>query len=175
MRIAEHISTQSSGPVTQHQGHPLRLMRFAEQVFHGDPADMLVQGFIGLLAACVNVWLKVNPFVAVYVALVMCDTFLGVRLSKRMGRPFSWRRMFYGPGEKIIFTTVILIAAELMQGYLPLFGTTGYLTQAIGGYMSMVLFLEALGKYDKLTGNHVLRMVRERIGGLFGNKKPTRR
>ncbi len=168
-----HIATVG----TQGPNQPLRLMRFADQVFHGNPSDMLMQGIIAMLAACVNVWVKVNPFVGVYVAMVVVDTILGVRLNKRIGRPFLWRRLLYGPGEKIVFTTLILIAAEFMQGYLPLFGTTGYLTQAIGAYMSMVLFLEALGKYDQLTGNHVLAMVRDRIGSLFGQKTktPTRR
>ena len=159
-RIAQDLAQQAAEPERVHES--TRIQKFIVQVFQGHPGDMLIQGIAAMLGALVRVWWKVNPFVGVYVAMVIIDTILGVRLSKRQGTPFKWSRLLYGPGEKIAFTTLILIAAEFMQRYLP----GEWLTQSIGAYMSAVLFLEAISKYDKLTGHHILELAREKLSFL---------
>lgn len=157
--VREHFTQQAPASPPELLEAPTRFEKFIEQVFHGNPADMLIQGIGSALGAIVSVWIKINPFVGVYIVLVVVDTFLGVRLSRREGRPFKWSRLLYGPGEKIAFTALILLAAEFMERYIP----GEFLTQAIGAYMSVVLFLEALGKYDKLTGHNILALVREKL------------
>ena len=145
------------------------LKGFIHQVFSGNPSDMMIQGVAGALGAIVSAWAEVNPFVGAYVVIVVVDTFLGVRLSQKEGRKFVWTRLLRGPGEKVIFTTVVLVAAQFMELFIP----GNFLAYGIAAYMSAVLFLEMVGKYDKLTGNTTLEWVRERIGSLT-NIKPAK-
>ena len=144
-----------------------RLKVFIMQVFNGNPVDMLMQSIAGVFAALVSAWVEVNPFVGAYVVIVVVDTFLGVRLSKKQGRKFSWSHLLWGPGQKIVFTTVILVAAHFMDRFIP----GDVLAYGIAGYMCAVLFLEAVSKYDKLTDNNILSYVRDRLAALVPTKK----
>lgn len=139
-----------------------RLKAFIHKVFAGDPIDMLIQGIVGALGAIVSAWAAVNPFVGAYIMIVIVDTFLGVRLSRKQGRAFSWTLLLWGPGQKVVFTSVILLAAQFMELFIP----GNFLAYGMAAYMSAVLFLEAVGKYDKLSGNEILGWVRARIGSL---------
>ena len=146
-----------------------RFKAFTAQVFNGNPVDMAIQAVVGIIGGILSVWVKVSPFVGAYIFIVAMDTFLGVRLSKRKGRPFSWSHLLWGPGQKIVFTAAIMVAGGFMDRFVP----GELIAQSISGYMSAVLFLEAVGKYDKLTGNHILDGVRERLSGIFSPAKPT--
>ena len=143
-----------------------RFKTFLLQVFSGNPADMVIQAMVGITGGLMSVIAEVNPFIGAYIAIVAVDTFLGVRLSKKEGKAFSWSHLLWGPGQKIVFTAVILVAAQFMEVFMP----GEFLTQGIGAYMSAVLFLEAVGKYDKLTGNSILDAVRGKLAA-FGVKK----
>lgn len=140
-----------------------RLKNFITKVFAGDPVDMFLQAIIGALGAMVSAWAAVNPFVGAYVMIVIVDTFLGVRLSKKEGKAFSWSHLLWGPGQKVVFTSVILLAAQFMEVFIP----GNFLAYGMAAYMSAVLFLEAVGKYDKLSGHSILSWVRARIGSLI--------
>lgn len=154
----------------QNIGALARLDRFAEQVFHGNPIDMMLQGLFAALGAIASAWMEVNPFVGIYIALVVIDTILGVRVSAKEGVAFRWRRLLYGPGEKVVFGGLILLAAQFMEVHIP----GGYLSHGMAAYMSGVLFLEAAGKYDKITGYNIMGFVHERLSAVVKRKKPVK-
>ncbi len=146
-----------------------RFKHFIHQIFSSNPADLLLQSVAGAFGAVVSIWAAVNPFVGIYLALVVIDTIFGVRLSIKQNRHFRWRRLLYGPGEKVIFGALILMGAQFMHRYIP----GEFLSFSMAAYMSGVLFLEAAGKYDKLTGYNILGFIQERISTLVKRKPKT--
>lgn len=139
---------------------------FMVQVFDGNPMDMIVQGMVGMVGAVISVWVKVNPFVGIYCALVVVDTVLGVKAARMKGKPFQWSRLLWGPGEKVVFAALMLVAAQYMEEFVG-----QWLTRSLGAYISAVLFLEAVGKYDEITGANVLAHIRGRIASMITNPK----
>lgn len=143
----------------------LRFSSFFRQAFDGNPFDMIAQGIAGILGAVLGVWLRINPFVGIYVALVAIDTGLGIAKSKRQGRPVRWSRLLWGPGEKIVFAGMILAASEYVVEF-----TGPWLTRSVASYISTVLFLEAVAKYDYLSGKNVLEHIRTVFSSLVTSK-----
>ncbi len=135
-----------------------RLHLFLVQVFNGNPWDMILQGLSAALAALLSVWVEVNPFVGIYVALVVIDTILGVRKCHKDGEVFRWSRLLWGPGEKIFFAALVLMASQYMAEFVG-----NWITRSVAAYISMVLFLEAIGKYDHLSGTGVLLLIRDKV------------
>ncbi len=145
-----------------------RLKHFIEQIFNGDPLSMALQSIAGAIGALLSAWSKVNPFVGIYIGLVVVDTILGVRLAKRQGKPFSWSHLLWGPGQKILFTAVILLGAQFMERFVP----GEFLAFGMAAYMCAVLFLEAVSKYDTISGTNVLAWVRDRLSTATKPKDP---
>ena len=143
---------------------------FMAQVFDGNPMDMVLQGLVGMIGAVFSVWIKVNPFVGIYCALVVVDTILGVKAARMRGVDFQWSRLLWGPGEKVVFAALMLVAAQYMEEFVG-----QWLTRSLGAYISAVLFLEAVGKYDEITGTNVLTHIRTRIASIITNPKPKRK
>ncbi len=140
-------------------GHRLHLLLL--QVFCGNPWDMLIQGLSAAGAALLGVWVEVNPFVGIYIALVMVDTALGVRKCFKDGEEFRWSRLLWGPGEKIFFAALVLVASQYMAEFVG-----GWITRSVAAYISTVLFLEAVGKYDHIQGTGLLLVIRDKVKGI---------
>lgn len=148
-----------------------RLKAFFLQVFAGNPYDMALQGVVALAISTgdflLEQWQASSWMVGIYFLLIIIDTVFGVRLVHKEGREFRWTRLLYGPGEKAVFGALMIFASQFMDRWMP----GEFLATATSSYMAAVLFLEAAGKYDKITGNNILAFLRDRVGGLLKGKK----
>lgn len=160
-----------SHPMSSIVEHLTRLKAFFVQSFAGNPTDMLLQGAAAFVISTGDYlwkqWEATNWMVGVYFMLIVIDTVFGVRVAKKDGKEFRWSRLLYGPGEKAVFGALMIFASQFMERFIP----GDFLATATAAYMSAVLFLEAAGKYDRITGHNILGFLRDRVAGLLKSKK----
>ena len=146
-----------------------RLRLFTLQVFVGNPIDMFIQFVAGILGVLVGALVSANPFIGFYAVIVTMDTILGIRLSAKEGRRFMWSRLLWGPGEKIVFAAVILYASVWMDMYVP----GEMIAHGMAAFLSAAIFLESIGKYDKISGTNILKYARKKLGGTLQEEDDT--
>jgi hypothetical protein len=134
-----------------------------KEIVGGTPAEVIVKI---LLAAAASLWASLEMIglsIFGYFILLVADAIMGAMLSKA---DFKVSKFTWGPMRKFLLTTLMLLAASVVETMIP----GNFLFFGVVAFICATTLLDVARKYGKLTDSKLIVWLEEKLGAFVKTK-----
>lgn len=135
-----------------------------KEIVGGTPAEVIAKI---LLAAAASLWASLEMIglsVFGYFILLVADAIMGAMLS---AEAFKTSKFAWGPMRKFLLTTLMLLAASVVETMIP----GNFLFFGVVAFICATTLLDVGRKYGRLTGSKLVEWLEEKLGGFVKTKQ----
>jgi hypothetical protein len=138
-------------------------MTTVKEIVGGTPAEVIVKI---LLAAAASLWASLEMIglsIFGYFILLVADAVMGAMLSSAA---FQTSKFVWGPSRKFLLTTLMLLAASVVETMIP----GNFLFFGVAAFICATALLDVARKYGKLTDSKLIVWLEEKLGAFVKTK-----
>jgi len=139
------------------------IMTTVKEIVGGTPAEVIVKI---LLAAAASLWASLEMIglsIFGYFILLVADAVMGAMLSSAA---FMTSKFLWGPSRKFLLTTLMLLAASVVETMIP----GNFLFFGVAAFICATALLDVARKYGKLTDSKLIVWLEEKLGAFVKTK-----
>jgi len=139
------------------------IMTTVKEIVGGTPAEVIVKI---LLAAAASLWASLEMIglsIFGYFILLVADAVMGAMLSPNA---FMTSKFLWGPSRKFLLTTLMLLAASVVETMIP----GNFLFFGVAAFICATTLLDVSRKYGKLTDSKLIVWLEEKLGAFVKTK-----
>ena len=128
-----------------------------KEIVGGTPAEVIVKI---LLAAAASLWASLEMIglsIFGYFILLVADAVMGAMLSSAA---FKTSKFVWGPSRKFLLTTLMLLAASVVETMIP----GNFLFFGVAAFICATALLDVARKYGRLTDSKLIVWLEKKLG-----------